>query len=216
MEFLNGLSYAERVAREEGIDEGTPVGTKYFDELWGEDSPESTMAQAVAAVLIPNDERTPRTQEVLASREHELPGWAEALTRASIGEVIESTQYAGDIVSYALELAIPGSEPVAVNVSIDLTETNGAIYDCFAPELPLDAVRNVMRRNEDQERTVTAPVAGLRAHHALLPHHRPSRHRCLRACPCPRSHPAQNPRRRRRTLDTAHRLAHLRRHEAPS
>ena len=29
-------------------------------------------------------------------------------------------------------------------------------------------------------------------------------------------HPAQNPRRRRRTLATAHRLAHLRRHEAPT
>lgn len=49
-----------------------------------------------------------------------------------------------------------------MNVSIDLTETNGAIYDCFVTEIPLDAVRNVMRRNEDQERTVTAQVAGLK------------------------------------------------------
>ncbi|TQE42964.1 hypothetical protein EJK80_09430 [Corynebacterium phoceense] len=162
IEFLNGLFYVERVAREEGIDEGTPVGTTYFEELWGEDSPESTMALAVAAVLDPNDERKSRTQEILASREHELPAWAEGLTQASIGEVIESTQYAGDIVYYALELAIPGSEPVAVNVSIDLTETNGAIYDCFATALPLDAVRDVMRRNEDQERTMTVPVAGLK------------------------------------------------------
>lgn len=39
------------------MNDSTPIGTTYFEELCDKDSPGSTMALAVAAVLDPNDER---------------------------------------------------------------------------------------------------------------------------------------------------------------
>lgn len=155
--FLHGSSPIDLLQWVSAIlsldDDFSQKPAEFFEAMWDNPAPETTAVLWAAALLDEDKERVKLHRAELARRDDlpQEPTWLAHLEQASVVNVIEATQYYGDVHYYTLELSVPHSAPLTVNVSIDLAGGNGSIYDCFLTEANAQQVMEIMSKDESME-----------------------------------------------------------------
>lgn len=151
LDTVSGLILATQPRRQWGGDEDPQVSLDQLVESFaGTDLAGTTAALHVIAAMSTDELLRARIKRTLATRQHRMPRWIEALDEVRVERVVEMRHVQRDGEDYWLDVRLPDGFTATAMVYVD-NNMGCVVKDAFVTERPIDQVFDVIRQETDED-----------------------------------------------------------------